>query len=343
MEERSEYPPEPQLVDLFIEFLRHVPSFDGRNQNDSSDDHLSLTPTLSPSFLSQLNPLLRARLTFNIQAFSLGDSDNSSVNFDNDRIIETVRHQWAELLSWPNPSEGSALPELGPILARKLYDSRDLLLNDTPSQDTENDSDGGNTKVNIKGYAMPDVETFLACAWLPATGVEIVWDWEKAERAWRVHEVKLSIVGSSADGFGDLDYLQVSQSKSWAIKMNEAVTGVHGLKVNEQGKEVDDSDDDSYWGEYDKNLDDKSENEEVMHVQEPHPKEVGDHDYYSRYDAVTTALSGDSSPRQDTTGMSPVHIHIMNSLRSLRDLARGSGMAHEEFMYLISESLRDSG
>ncbi|KAK9367449.1 hypothetical protein V1509DRAFT_626680 [Lipomyces kononenkoae] len=339
MEAGSEYPPEPQLVDLFIEFLRHVPSFDGRNQNGASNDPRSLTPSLSPSFLSQLNPLLRARLTFNIHAFSLGDSDTSAVDFDKDRIIETVRHQWADLLSWPNPSEGSAVPELGPILARKIYNSRDLLLNDTSNQDTEEDD--SDTKVNIKGFARPDVETFLACAWLPATGVEIVWNWEKAERAWRVHEVKLSLVGSSAEGFGDLDYLQASQSKSWAIEMSEAVTGVHGLKVNEQGEEVDDGDDDSYWGEYDKNLEDESENEEPIPAEQSLAEPVGDSDYYNRYDTVTTALSGDSSQQQNITDMSPVHIHILKSLRSLRDLARGSGIAQDEFMDLISEGLRE--
>ncbi|KAK9333270.1 hypothetical protein V1520DRAFT_333104 [Lipomyces starkeyi] len=338
MDTRSENPPEPDLVNLFVEFLRHVPSPDISSDEAPSDIPRSLTPNLSPSFLSQLNPLLRARLTFNIQTFQFGDLDNSIENFDTDRVLETVRHQWAELLSWPNPASAS-MPELGPILARKLYDSRDLLLDETQNQSTENESDN---RVNIKGFARPDIETFLASAWLPATGIEIVWNWETAERAWRVNEVKMSLVDSSADGFGDLDYLQESQSKLWAIDMTEAITGVHGLKVNEQGEEIDDDDDDddSYWREYDKDVEPEGENEEPVPTKESQAAEVEDYDYYSRYDTVTTALSSESTQQQKTASISPVHIHIQNSLRSLRDLARDSGMSQDEFMDLVREGLR---
>ncbi|KAK9372512.1 uncharacterized protein V1513DRAFT_452189 [Lipomyces chichibuensis] len=335
MDIKSENPPEPDLVNLFVEFLRHVPSFD-ISSDDTLDTPHSLTPYLSPSFLSQLNPLLRARLTFNIQAFQFGNLDNSTKNFDTDRVLENVRHQWAELLSWPSPASES-MPELGPILARKLYDSRDLLLDETQIQSTENESDN---KVNIKGFARPDIETFLASAWLPATGIEIVWNWENAERAWRVNEVKMSLMDSSADGFGDLDFLQERQSKSWAIDMTEAITGVHGLKVKEQGEEIDDDDDDSYWGEYDKDVEPQGEDEKPVPSQESQAADVEDYDYYSRYDRVTTALSSESTQQQKTADVSPVHIHIQNSLRSLRDLARDSGMSQDEFMDLIREGVR---
>ncbi|KAJ8102028.1 hypothetical protein POJ06DRAFT_248557 [Lipomyces tetrasporus] len=331
----SENPPEPNLINLFVEFLRHVPSPDTTNDNTPSGDRPEVSTSLSPSFLQQLNPLLRARLAFNIQSFSFNKSDIAIENFDNDRILETVRHQWAELLSWPNPSS-APVPELGPILARKLYESRDLLLGETQDQHSANDDNG---KVEIRGFARPDVETFLASAWLPETGVEIVWNWDNAERAWRVNEVKLALVDSNAGGFGDLDYLREFRARTWAMDMSEVITGVHGLTVNEQGEEIRDDDDDSYWGEYDKKLEGESEDKELVPKQESHTGEVKDDDYYNRYDNVTTALSSDLP--QKAAGRSPVHIHILRTVRSLRELAHDSGISQDEFTDLMSMGLQE--
>ncbi|KAK9318925.1 hypothetical protein V1517DRAFT_334213 [Lipomyces orientalis] len=335
METTSENPPEPDLVDLFVEFLRHVPSPDTTSDNGPSGDRTSVTASLSSSFLHQLNPLLRARLAFNIQAFPLNKSDIAIENFDNERILETARHQWAELLSWPNPSS-APVPELGPILARKLYESRDLLLAETEDQRSGN---GDNGKVEIRGFARPDVETFLASAWLPETGVEIVWNWDNTERAWRVNEVKLALVDSDAGGFGDLDYVRESRAKTWATDMSEAITGVHGLTVNEQGEEIRDDDDDSYWREYDKSLEGENEEKEPVPKQESNTGEAEDDDYYNRYDNVTTALSSDLP--QKAADRSPVHIHILRTVRSLRELARDSGISQDEFTDLMSMGLQE--
>ncbi|KAK9465497.1 hypothetical protein V1512DRAFT_45266 [Lipomyces arxii] len=312
-------PPNPEFHKLFHEFVNNLPLNDFKSK---APGLAAATPTLPASFLSLLSPLLRARLSFNIQSFELGDVKAETQNYDNDRVLETVRHQWAELLTWSGASQ--EIPELGPILARKLYESKSIL-NGENLQEFDSES----TKVEAKGFARPDEETILASAWLPATGVEVVWCWELSESAWRVQEAKLAMIESDANIYGDSDYLeQQKRERAWAVDLADAQVGVGKVNV------ANDDDDDSYWDGYDDVDDKKPElSKEKLLIDATVENDV---EFYKQYDSVETAVGSELDPKNSEL---PVHTHIRTSIKSLLQLARDSGVSHEVFMSLLKEGL----
>ncbi|KAK9462400.1 uncharacterized protein V1516DRAFT_670160 [Lipomyces oligophaga] len=308
----SSGPPDPKFETLLTEFLRHVPSTPS-GQTDKSD---ALHPTLSVPFLSQLSPLLRARMSYNIHQYSLDDSslldnDSEEDRYRAQRVLDSLHHQWANMLSWSSTMGSPEDPELGPILARKIYQARDDLVLKFSEEEQERHFESLTNAIKDNGVLNPDIETTLANVTLPEYDLALTWSWISEESAWRVYEAKI-----------------ISEND---VNLNHITTRS-------------DDDDDEYWDQYDSVPDESKD--QIHQTEQTDLSPEDDEKFYAKYDSVESVIGDKAESIPSTTEIgsanSPIQYHLQSTLHSLYQLSLSSGISKDQFLYLAKEATNDS-
>ncbi|KAK9382696.1 uncharacterized protein V2V93DRAFT_162221 [Kockiozyma suomiensis] len=293
----SEEYPALDVDSLVASFLGNLPKNPTAEGASSSTDDI-LIPHLTPTFLGLLSPLLRARLSYNIESFTTGDKTDHHMLSS---VIESVTSQWAAMLSW------SSSPSSGPVLARRLYDA------------ANNEA----IQVSTSGIIKPDIETVLVRGVLVDHDVVMTWTWEATENAWRVHEVSYLADSTAVENDDEVDLDQEDEEDSYWDEYDRKLAEQEDQQQQPEhqptfptqsttpNKDQTNSDDE-YYSRY--------ESVETMVVSDDPQQQM-------QQQTAQTDQTGENAA---------VLKHLDTSIKSLFALSKASGISKEKFLGIVN-------
>lgn len=166
--------------------------------------------------------------------------------------------------------------------------------------------------------------------------VALIYDEEQEDGGWKI----LAFFSTPFSGFMDSQslwypsveaaYSAYHTTKSAGLADDESQPSEYQYKEGESEDE-----DDDYWDQYDKAMDEDDDDD--VSVKEEESSNANDDDYYSRYDAVETAIGENDNQQQTADNAMTEHIH--QSIHSLHNLAKANGMSTLDFHKTVFQVL----
>lgn len=172
--------------------------------------------------------------------------------------------------------------------------------------------------------------------------VALVYD-EEQDPCWKI----LAFFSTPYSGFMDsqsLWHLTIQEAHSVYNTTKSAELSDDETESNEyqyKGESQNDDDDD-YWDQYDKAMDEDDDNDVSVKEEEKdgESSNINEDDYYDRYDAVETAIGeGDDNGTQQQTANNAMTEHIQQSIHSLHNVAKANGMSTLDFHKTVFQVL----